>query len=177
MAGHVVERFWERELEAQGGWESIRERVRNGEGQRKIAESYGISQGWLSRWIDKNPERKQQYRDDLRASAHVLADEVKEIADALPGEDQAGVAAGRERINARRWLASVRNREEYGEPQAGVQVNVLGHAAVHLGALRHRTVELSMAAPEIAADASLGARGISDATVTTVQPASVSPVT
>jgi len=49
MPGKPIEAQLCADIEAAGGWESIWDRVANGETQTAIAESLGISQGFLSR--------------------------------------------------------------------------------------------------------------------------------
>lgn len=148
------------------GWESLWERVADGETQTTIARSFGVTQGFLSRIIHEDPEHVKAFEMAKRQAADGYADEVKDIADNLLAERD-HIAKGRERIAARRWLAGVHNREKYGEPSAvsvGISVNV---ASLHVDALRHRVVEASHSVvaagaaeivPETASIAATGAR-------------------
>src|SRR2546425_3484191 len=62
MPGKPIEAQLYADIEAAGGWESIWDRVANGETQTAIAESLGISQGFLSRVIHLDQARVQAFR-------------------------------------------------------------------------------------------------------------------
>lgn len=141
MPSRPVQAFFEKQMAELGGWESIFERIANGESQTDIANGFGVSQGWLSRIINQDPERKLAFRQAKREAAQAYADECKRIADGMPLERDA-IAKGREQIAVRRWLATVYDREQFGEPDPSLNVTVnVEH--MHLNALRHRTIEAS----------------------------------
>lgn len=146
MPGRPVEAFFEEQLEAQGGWDSIFERKASGETQTEIARSYGVSQGWLSRIIDKDPERAKAWKAAKEAAAQVYADEAKQILDECP-PDRDAVALARERSGVRRWLSSVYDRKQFGEAKTGIEVN-LNVGELHLASLRHREVLASISSPQ-----------------------------
>ena len=72
-------------------------------------------------------------------SADAMADDALEILDMLQSQpllSNAEVSLATSRANFRKWLASVRNRAEYGEREkAGVSLNV-SIRQLHLDALR-----------------------------------------
>lgn len=151
MASRPTQAFFERQIAEQGGWDVILERIANGESQTSIAESYGVTQGWLSRILNQEPGRKAALQAAKREAASVYAEQARDIADTMP-LDREAIAKGRERIAVRRWLASVYDRDQYGERPEGVNVTV-SIEQWHLDALRHRMVQASLPlAAHLAAD-------------------------
>jgi hypothetical protein len=141
MASKPTEAFVLRQIEELGGWDvAVFERVANTETQTAIAQSYGISQGFLSRLIHKDPERIRAFREAKKLAATLYAEEAMSIADHVPA-DRDEISKARERINVRRWMASAWDRETFGEEKGDVNVNVLNLADLHLDALRHRVTE------------------------------------
>ena len=143
MASRPLESFVKQQIEAQGGWDAcVFERIEAGETQTAVAQSFGVSQGWLSRIIHKDADLTQRFTAARRSRARVYAEEAKTLADDVPA-DRDAIAKVREQIGVRRWLAAVDDRDTFGEqqPQVNVQVNVEG---MHLDSLRHRMVEASL---------------------------------
>jgi len=143
MASRPLESFVKQQIEAQGGWDAcVFERIEAGETQTDVAHSFGVSQGWLSRLIHKDPDLTQRFNAARRSRARVYAEEAKTLADTVPA-DRDAIAKVREQIGVRRWLAAVDDRDTFGEqqPQVNVQVNVEG---MHLDSLRHRMVDASV---------------------------------
>lgn len=138
MPGTPIKEKLLADIEAQGGWDAVCERVASGENQTAVALSFGVSQGFFSRIMHLDENRVRAYRAAKRESAHVMAEKAMELADNVP-EKRDAIAKVREQIGVRRWLAASYNREEYGESgdTVNVQVNV---AELHLDALRHRQV-------------------------------------
>lgn len=141
MASRPLESFVLKAIEEQGGWEAcVFERIEAGETQTSIAHSFGISHGWLSRLIHKDPARAQGYQSARKRRAALYAEQAKDLADGV-SENKDAIAKVREQIGVRRWLAAVDDRDTYGEqPTVQVQVNV---ADIHLDSLRHRMIEAS----------------------------------
>ncbi len=64
------------QIEQLGGWEAaVFERVANAETQAAIAQSYGISQVFLSRLIKKDAEWTRAFREAKKAAATHYAEE------------------------------------------------------------------------------------------------------
>ncbi len=120
------------------GEDSLLERVAAGATIKTVAADLGVSRGQIYNWVKAGGEaREEKFRAARTLSADAMADDALEILDALPGQPlltNAQVQAGTARANYRRWLASVRNREEYGE-KAGVNVSV-NIGQLHLDALK-----------------------------------------
>lgn len=94
-----------------------------------LAQKLKVSRFMLENWVRGTPERAQQYKRACELSSHNLAEEGLEI---LEQADGATSKLANMRAGYRRWLAGVRNREEYGTaPTAAVAVSV---ADLHLHA-------------------------------------------
>ncbi len=97
MTSKPTEAFVLKQIEELGGWDlAVFERVANAETQTAIAESYGISQGFLSRLIHKDPDRIRAFREAKKVAATLYAEEAMSIADNVPAdrdENQQGEGA------------------------------------------------------------------------------------
>lgn len=127
-------------IEANGGEEWVFNFVAEGLSMKKVAERIGASsRGMLYLWIDMDRDRRRRLLQEARErSADAHAEDGLEILDGLEAEmavTSAEVQRANSRANYRKWLAGVRNREAYGEPKAGVDVNV-NIGSLHLDALR-----------------------------------------
>lgn len=156
MAAKPIERFVKKQIQEQGGWERILERIASGETIAKIAgtilrpDGKPISRSFLSWILHRDAERSQLIHQARREGAHALVDHAIEIVRTAPSDrdstNKAKVIADVDLKVAGLW-----NREEYGErqPTVAVQVN-LGQE--HLNALRHREIRMEQVLePEIAA--------------------------
>ncbi len=126
-------------IEREGGHHLILDRIANGETMKSIGASYRVSRGLIYDWIKRGgEERRKGFELARKASADSHAEDGLAILDDLggrPGLSNAEVSAATARANYRRWLASVRNRHEYGEKrEAGVNVN-MSIGELHLAAL------------------------------------------
>lgn len=143
MAGRPALRMLERRIEEEGGDDVIFDRVAAGESLKSIAGSYDISVTQLYRWIyggrtsphptDPTP-RTLAYKEAKAMSAESLADEAGEILDDARPVTSAEATMTKARAEHRRWLAGIRDREQFGDAQPQLAVNVnLGD--LHLQAL------------------------------------------
>ena len=140
----MLERFSRRLAELYGtqddrtGEDAFLERVADGETIKSIVADFGVSRGLFYSWVKSGGEaREEKFRAARILSADAMVDDGLEILDALQDLtmlSNAEVSAATSRANYRRWLATVRNREEYGE-KAGVNVNLTINQ-LHLDALR-----------------------------------------
>ncbi len=138
MAAQPIKRRLLADIKQAGGWEKVFERIASGETQTGIAKGFGVSQGFLSRILNQDEERRRAFREAKRQAAQAYADEAKQIVDDVPA-DRDEIAKARERAGVRKWLAGVYDREQFGEPVPGLDVT-LNVGELHLAALRHRTV-------------------------------------
>lgn len=111
-----------------------------GRTQSEIAAELGVMRTSITRWLNANEGRKQALADSRALAATHLAEDSLTIADNVRGIDAAEVQAARLKIDARRFLAGVWDRERYGEQRgAAVTVNI---GSLHLDALRQAQAAL-----------------------------------
>src|SRR5439155_23556269 len=140
MPGKPVEAQLYADIEAAGGWETVWDRVANGETQTAIAEGFGISQGFLSRVIHLDPARVRAFREAKRRYVVTLVENTGELVKNVK-ENRDAIAKVREQASHARWQASKWDREMFGEDKGDVNVHVINVGDLHLAALRHRLVE------------------------------------
>lgn len=147
MAGKPIEDWLLKTIDAQGGWDTIWERVSEGESQSAIASTFkrpdtgkGLSQGFFARVLHLDPERTRAFWAAKKVAATGYAEEAADILDNVP-VDRDHISKARERASHRRWMAGAFDRDRYGEKGGDVNVNVLNVADMHLDSLRHRMVE------------------------------------
>ena len=121
---------------AEGGDEVVFRRVAAGETVKSIMASYGRDRDCWYTWVRAGGEgRRRRWEEAKQQSADALVDEATEILDgAADATATAQVTIAKERASHRRWLASVRDRDAYGDRNSpAVQLNI---QALHLDALR-----------------------------------------
>jgi hypothetical protein len=134
-------------IEEQGGEPFILDRIAAGESVGKIAKSIQlpgrdkpISRAMLYYWRNAGgDERKKGWELAMKESAEALAEEAGEVLDNLSEEfdpTSAQVSLARSRSEYKRWLASKRDADTFGDRKSDVNVNVLSLGDVHLDALR-----------------------------------------
>lgn len=147
MAGQPMLRALERYIEERGGDTFIFDRIADGESIGKIAktitlpgQTQPISRPFLYIWRNKGgDERRKGWALAMEASADSAAEDAGDILDELAEEtfdpSSGQVSLARARSEYRRWVASVRNKEKYGDAKSEVNVN-LSLGDLHLDALR-----------------------------------------
>src|SRR6266576_1436885 len=159
MAAKPIERYVKRQIQEQGGWPRILERIASGETQLAILKDFTnpktgvpISPGFFNRLLHQDPERSQAVDAAYRAGASVMVDiGLEKVNDAPPDRD--AIQKARVQLDAYLRVAALRDRERFGDvkPSVNVQVNL---ADVHLDSLRHSVSELqSRTVPALAAHA------------------------
>ena len=119
-----------------GGDAAVLDRVADGEPMVDIAKTYKISRSTLMRWVKKDEARHAAYLVAKSESADALVEEAGEILDGASTETGPDVQKAKERAAHRRWLASKRDRAQYGDDaKALIAVNV-DLSSLHLDALR-----------------------------------------
>lgn len=146
MPGQPKMRKLSRYIESQGGDAYIMDRLAAGESVGKIAKSIilpgetkPISRPFLYSWRNKSEDRRKGWELAMQLSADALAEDAGDILDELAEEYEptsAQVSLARSRSEYRRWLASMRDKEKYGEKKGDVNVNVLSLGDAHLEVLR-----------------------------------------
>jgi hypothetical protein len=142
MSGRPKLRAFSKKVDAAGGEDMIFERVAGGETIRSIMSDFGVSRGMFYLWMKEGDDaRKEKYDVARRLSADALVEQGLDILDGLEGEElsSADVGAASARANYRKWLAGVRNRDEYGDAQAAINVN-LNVGQMHIDAMRNAEI-------------------------------------
>ncbi len=136
MPGQPKLRTLSAEIEKRGGDQHVFDRIAAGDTVCSIGDSFGVSRQLIYRWIRSGgEEREAAWKAAKRQSADALVDDGLEILDApAEGITSAEVQLRRGRTDYRKWLASVRNRAEYGERDASVNVAV-SFGELHMEAL------------------------------------------
>jgi hypothetical protein len=154
MAAKPIERFVKQQIQDQGGWERILERIASGETYTQVAGSLkrpdgaAISFAFFRRLLHQDPQRQDAIVEAKRIRAEAWADEALEKSDAkmLTNVD---AARARVQVDTRLRLAGLADRENYGERKADVSLNITV-TSLHLDALRQRTVVPSEIAQDLA---------------------------
>lgn len=138
MAGRALKRRLLAEIEQRGGPEYVREYIAGGGTILDLANELGCSRTYLSRHLNANELYRPVIEEARREAADALAEEALQIADGLADTDgltREHIAVAKERIDVRKWLASVnhpdRYRQDRGGPQIQININEL-----HLEALK-----------------------------------------
>jgi hypothetical protein len=138
MAGKALRKRLFAEIETRGGAEYLQEYIAEGGTVLDLANELGCSRTYLSRHLNANPDYKAALDEARRENADKLADEALGIADALAdaeGVTKEQIAVAKERIDVRKWLATVNHPDRYQQNKNSPTV-VLNINALHLDALR-----------------------------------------
>lgn len=135
MTGQPIFQKLKRDIEETGGEDWFFDQVADGRMMKDIASQFGISRSLIYRWLKVVVN---DYESKLRAArllaSHVHVEDALEIIDNADVESQAGVSKAKEQANFRKWLASVRNRKDFGEQKG--PVIALNISSLHLDALK-----------------------------------------
>lgn len=111
------------------GIDGLCERLRKGESEVQIARSLGISNSWLSEWINANPERSARAKAARMAAADAYADKAEQVL--IEASDPFEIQKARELAHHYRWMAKTRDPRQYGDKQQVTQdVNVQARVVV-----------------------------------------------
>ena len=72
----------------------------------------GFTAGEVMRWVRGSPERLERYREAQKIGAEIIADDMVRIAD---GDGMEDVQRSKLKIDTRKAIIAVNNRERYGE--------------------------------------------------------------
>jgi hypothetical protein len=105
--------------EDQTGDEWLFDAVAGGLRWNQLAKQLGTSRQMLDKWVNLVPGRKEKLTAARKEAMHALTDELVEDFDLLQARgasvESAEVQVVNSKANYIKWLASVRNREAYGE--------------------------------------------------------------
>ena len=139
MAGKALKKRLFAEVEARGGADWLRDYIAEGGTVKTLAEELGCSRTYLSRHLNAEESYAAALLEARAEFAEALADEALEIADSMQEgvTSREGIMIAKERIDVRKWLASV-NNSRYQPNKSGTQIT-LNINQLHLDALKkHR---------------------------------------
>lgn len=147
MAAKPIERYVKKQIQDQGGWPRILERIASGETVADVSRTLlrpdgkHIDRSFLSRLLHHDPERSALVSQARKEGASAMVDHALHIVDTAP-VDRDSVNKAKVMADLRVKVAGYIDREQWGEQkqQVNVQVNV---ADMHLDSLRHRMIENS----------------------------------
>lgn len=140
MAGRALKKRLLAEIEQRGGPEYVGEYIAEGGTIKDLAEDLGCSRTYLSRHLYAHPDYRPVIDEARRQHADTLADEALEIADGLADLDAPSretIAIAKERIDIRKWLATVNHPDRYQQNKNGPTIT-LNINQLHLDALKKR---------------------------------------
>lgn len=141
MAGKALRRRLLAEIEQRGGPDYVREYIAGGGTILDLANELGCSRTYLSRHLNAHDLYRPVIEEARREQADALAEEALQIADGLADGTvtREDIAVAKERIDVRKWLASVNHPDRYRQDRGSgvaVQINI---NELHLEALKkHR---------------------------------------
>lgn len=135
-------------IEEAGGDDVIFDQVADGTYLTRIAEEWDVSSQLLRKWVRLDPERERRYEAAKRASADALVEDAGSVLDRASVASSAHVQKAKSQAEFKRWLASKRDRQQYGDDAAQVSVN-LNLGELHLDALRQRARVVEIPATDV----------------------------
>lgn len=139
MAGRALKKRLLAEIEDRGGPEYIREYIATGGTILDLANELDCSRTYLSRHLNAHEAYAPVIAEARREQADALAEEALQIADGLADDirTKEQIAIAKERIDVRKWLASVNHPDRYQQNKAGPTVTI-NINQLHLDALKKR---------------------------------------
>lgn len=140
MAGKALKRRLLAEIEQRGGPEYVRDYIAAGGTILDLANDLGCSRTYLSRHLNAHEAYRPMIEEARREQADTLAEEALQIADGLADMDgltREHIAVAKERIDIRKWLATVNHPDRYQQNKAGPTIT-LNINQLHLDALKKR---------------------------------------
>jgi AraC-like DNA-binding protein len=140
MAGRALKKRLLAQIADRGGPEYVREYIASGGTILELATDLGCSRTYLSRHLNAHEDYRPAIDEARREQADTLAEEALQIADAMADPDadpitREQIAVAKERIDVRKWLATVNNPDRYQpkQPNQAININI---NALHLDALK-----------------------------------------
>lgn len=145
MAAKPIERFVKRQIQEQGGWPRILERIASGETVADVArtvlkpDGQPISRNFLSTLLHADPARSAQVYRARDEGSDAMVDDGLHLVDKAQS-DRDSIAKAKVQAEMRLKVAGFISRERWGETKQAVTVTV-NAATLHVDALRHRIIE------------------------------------
>lgn len=114
-------------------FENFIEQVYRGRSLRALVEDDHrvVSYEDFLRWIKRDPQRHERFKEAQEIRTEFLAGEILEIADGIESVDPSApdtVNRDKLRIDTRKWLMSAHNRKRYGESK---QIEMNGSISIN----------------------------------------------
>lgn len=102
------------------------DRIESGEYIWQIAQDFGASDAMLRRWCYSQPLGRKRYSEAIAERAHSVVEGGMKAIEDLKGTEvtKAEAMLLKLELDQRRFIAGSQNKEQYGQQQAAVQVNV-----------------------------------------------------
>lgn len=141
MAGKALKKQILSDVAEKGGADWLFDQIASGMTMTKLAEQYKCTRSYVSRSLNSVEEYKRALEQARVEAADALVEEGLEMVDRLDGESSSNeIAATREKINWRKFMAGSLNQNKYGtRPQTNVTLSI---GDLHLDALRKVNAEL-----------------------------------
>lgn len=135
MAGKALKKRILKDVADNGGVDWLYDQIASGVTVAALARQYECSRSYISRALNENPEYKVALQSAREEAADALVEQGLEMVDQLGGDSTTNeIAATREKVNWRKFMAGSLNQGKYGARQ---QTNVtLSIGDLHLDALR-----------------------------------------
>lgn len=140
MAGKELRKRLLAEIGDRGGPEYIREYIASGGTILDLANELGCSRTYLSRHLNAHDDYAPVIAEARQEHADALAEEALQIADGMADVvniSKETIAVAKERIDIRKWLATVNNPNRYQQNKSGPTVTI-NINQLHLDALKKR---------------------------------------
>lgn len=139
MAGKALKKRLLAEIGDRGGPEYVREYIASGGTILDLANELGCSRTYLSRHLNAQDDYRVVIGEARAEQADALAEEALQIADGLADDvrTKEQIAIAKERIDVRKWLATVNNPDRYQQNKNGPTVTI-NINQLHLDALKKR---------------------------------------
>ena len=142
MAGRPLRKRILNEIQEKGGADYLFEEVASGKTITELAKEYGCNRQYLSTTINNVPEYSQALSKARQEAADALVEQGLTMVDELDGGSSSSeIAATREKVQWRKFMAGSYNQERYGNrPQTNVNISL---GDMHLDALRKVNSDLA----------------------------------
>lgn len=140
MAGRALKKRVFADIAERGGVEWLQDYIAEGGTVLDLANELGCSRTYLSRHLNADEDYAAALATARREQADKLADEALQIADGMADIDnitREDIAVAKERIDVRKWLASVNHPDRYQQNKNGPTIT-LNINQLHLDALKKR---------------------------------------
>ena len=140
MAGRALRKQLFAEIEQRGGDEYLHDYIASGGTVLDLADELGCSRTYLSRHLNADDRYRAVLEQARREQADKFADEALAIAGGMADVDgltREQIAVAKERVDVRKWLATVNHPDRYQQNKNG-PVITLNINQLHLDALKKR---------------------------------------